>query len=201
MLGQAIKESESVTKVNSLTDDILSIARQTNLLSLNASIEAARAGEAGKGFAVVATEISQLAKQSQEAANRIQEINASVTAAVGNLADQSTDLVNYMNESILPDYSSFVSAGAAYRKNASFIEQEMQNFVGKTDRLGENVNEIAASIDSITRAIDEGVDGVNGTASSMQTLAAEIDGVFGRMDENQKIAGSLKKETEIFVNL
>ncbi len=201
VLGQAIKESESVTKVNSLTDDILSIARQTNLLSLNASIEAARAGEAGKGFAVVATEISQLAKQSQEAANRIQEINASVTAAVGNLADQSTDLVNYMNESILPDYSSFVSAGAAYRKNASFIEQEMQNFVGKTDRLGENVNEIAASIDSITRAIDEGVDGVNGTASSMQTLAAEIDGVFGRMDENQKIAGSLKKETEIFVNL
>lgn len=184
VLGQAIKESESVTKVNSLTDDILSIARQTNLLSLNASIEAARAGEAGKGFAVVATEISQLAKQSQEAANRIQEINASVTAAVGNLADQSTDLVNYMNESILPDYSSFVSAGAAYRKNASFIEQEMQNFVGKTDRLGENVNEIAASIDSITRAIDEGVDGVNGTASSMQTLAAEIDGVFGRMDEN-----------------
>ena len=149
----------------------------------------------------MATEISQLAKQSQEAANRIQEINASVTAAVGNLADQSTDLVNYMNESILPDYSSFVSAGAAYRKNASFIEQEMQNFVGKTDRLGENVNEIAASIDSITRAIDEGVDGVNGTASSMQTLAAEIDGVFGRMDENQKIAGSLKKETEIFVNL
>ncbi len=201
VLGQAIKESESVTKVNSLTDDILSIARQTNLLSLNASIEAARAGEAGKGFAVVATEISQLAKQSQEAANRIQEINASVTAAVGNLADQSTDLVNYMNESILPDYSSFVRAGAAYRKNASFIEQEMQNFVGKTDRLGENVNEIAASIDSITRAIDEGVDGVNGTASSMQTLAAEIDGVFGRMDENQKIAGSLKKETEIFVNL
>ena len=33
------------------------------------------------------------------------------------------------------------------------------------------------------------------------SLAAEIDGVFGRMDENQKIAGSLKKETEIFVNL
>ena len=124
-----------------------------------------------------------------------------MTSAVNNLAEQSTDLVNYMNESILPDYQSFVSAGVEYRENASFIEQEMERFVGRTGRLNDSVNEIAASIDSITRAIDEGVDGVNGTASSMQTLAAEIDGVFGRMDENQKIAGSLQKETEIFVNL
>ncbi len=201
VLGKAIKESESVARVNDLTEDILNIAKQTNMLSLNASIEAARAGEAGRGFVVVATEISQLAKESQKAANRIQEINASVRAAVSNLADQSTDLVNYMNESILPDYQSFVSAGAEYRQNASFIEQEMEGFVGKADRLSGNVNAIASSIDTITQAIDEGVEGVNGTASSMQTLAAEIDGVFGRMDENQKIAGSLKKETEIFVNL
>lgn len=201
VLNRAIKESESVSQVNSLTDDILNIATQTNLLSLNASIEAARAGEAGKGFAVVATEISHLANESQEAANRIQEINRIVTAAVNNLAEQATDLVNYMNESILPDYESFVEAGVEYRKNAAFIENEMETFVQKTDRLNENVNEIAESIDSITRAIDEGVDGVNGTATSMQTLAMEIDGVSGKMDENQEIAGSLKKETEIFVNL
>lgn len=177
------------------------IATQTNLLSLNASIEAARAGEAGKGFAVVASEISHLANESQEAANRIQEINSVVTAAVNHLAGQATDLVTYMNESILPDYEAFVTAGVEYRENASYIENEMETFVKKTDRLNENFNEIANSIDSITRAIEEGVDGVNGTAASMQTLAMEIDGVSGKMDENQEIAGSLKKETEIFVNL
>lgn len=201
VLNQAIKESESVSQVNSLTDDILNIATQTNLLSLNASIEAARAGEAGKGFAVVATEISHLANESQEAANRIQEINSVVTAAVNHLADQATDLVSYMNQSILPDYEAFVTAGVEYRENATYIENEMASFVEKTDRLNENFNEIAESIDSITRAIDEGVDGVNGTAASMQTLAMEIDGVSGKMDENQEIAGTLKKETEIFVHL
>ena len=48
VLGKAIKESESVARVNDLTEDILNIAKQTNMLSLNASIEAARAGEIGR---------------------------------------------------------------------------------------------------------------------------------------------------------
>ena len=201
VLNEAIRESESVQQVNNLTDDILNIATQTNLLSLNASIEAARAGEAGKEFAVVATEIAHLSNSSQEAANRIQEIKQQVITAVEILAEQSTDLVNYMKESILPDFESFVTAGVEYRKNATFVENAMEEFVTKTDRLNDNFNEIAESIESITRAIDEGVEGVNGTANSMQTLAIEIDGVSNKMDENQQIAGSLKAETEIFVNL
>lgn len=201
VLDKAIKESESVNQVNSLSQDILDISRQTNLLSLNASIEAARAGEAGKGFAVVATQISLLASQSQEAVNRIQEINSIVTAAVGNLAEQSTELVTYMKESILPDFESFVVAGGEYRDNATYIEGVMDEFSRKTDILNESVSEIAKSIDSISMAISEGVNGVSSTAENMQTLAMEIDEVSRRMEENQEISGLLKKETEIFTNL
>ena len=75
----------------------------------------------------------------------------------------------------------------------------MQEFVEKTDRLNDSVAEIANSIDSISLAIDEGVNGVSSTAESMQTLAMEIDQVSKQMDANQKVAGTLKKETEIFV--
>ena len=201
VLNKAIKESESVQQVNTLSEDILGIAKQTNLLSLNASIEAARAGEAGKGFAVVATQISQLASESQEAANHIQEINNVVTAAVTNLVEQSTGLVNYMKDSILTDFDSFVLAGGEYRKNASYIEGVMEEFAGKTEVLNNSVSEIAKSIDSISVAIGEGVNGVASTAESMQTLAMEIDEVSRKMEENQAISESLKKETEIFVNL
>lgn len=201
VLSKAIEESESVNQVNTLTQDILSIARQTNLLALNASIEAARAGEAGKGFAVVAGEISRLAEDSQNTAGRIQQINNIVVTAVHNLSEHANGLTAYLNDAILPEFEGFVTAGEEYRKNASYIESVMDEFVNKTDKLNESVTEIAESIESISRAIDEGVNGVASTADSMQTLAMEVDEVSRKMDENQEIAGSLKKETEIFVNL
>ena len=116
VLNRAIEDSKSVDQVNSLTNEILSISSQTNLLALNASIEAARAGEAGKGFAVVADEIRQLADSSRDTANRIQEINAVVTNAVHNLAGNANNLVEYLNESILPEFENFVESGVQYRE-------------------------------------------------------------------------------------
>ena len=200
VLNDAIEESKNVEQVNGLTNDILSISSQTNLLALNASIEAARAGEAGKGFAVVADEIRQLADSSRETANRIQEINGVVIHAVHNLADNANNLVEYMKESILPEFENFVKSGVQYRENATYIESEMNGFTVKTDALKNAVDEIAASIGTITDAIDEGAKGVTGAAESTQILVADMDNISNRMDENQEIAAALQKETNIFKN-
>lgn len=201
VLQKAIEDSNSVKQVNSLTNDILNIASQTNLLALNASIEAARAGEAGRGFAVVASEISQLAAASQEAANNIQRINAVVTNSVNNLSDNANGLVSYMNDSILPEFERFVESGVEYNDKASFIEGTMTDFKEKTDSLKQSMLEISSSINTISHAINEGVNGVVSAADSTQLIVEDMDNISHKMDENYEIADSLKKETSIFIKL
>ena len=201
VLQKAIEDSNSVKQVNSLTNDILNIASQTNLLALNASIEAARAGEAGRGFAVVASEISQLAAASQEAANNIQRINAVVTNSVTNLSDNANGLVSYINDSILPEFERFVESGVEYNDKASFIEGTMTDFKEKTDSLKQSMLEISSSINTISHAINEGVNGVVSAADSTLLIFEDMDNISHKMDENYEIADSLKKETSIFIKL
>jgi methyl-accepting chemotaxis protein len=67
-MQQLDAEAGHISTVVQLIDGI---ARQVNLLSLNAAIEAAHAGNAGRGFAVVAAEVKRLADQTAEATDGI----------------------------------------------------------------------------------------------------------------------------------
>lgn len=96
-LEQSIENSKEAAQIQSLTENILQIASQTNLLSLNASIEAARAGEAGKGFSVVAAQTSELAESSRTIAKNIQEISTLVTESVTGLSSDSKKLLEFVN--------------------------------------------------------------------------------------------------------
>ncbi len=78
LMGQLQEASQRISDVVTL---ITGIARQTNLLSLNASIEAARAGDAGRGFAVVAEEVKKLADEAMTATRRISKEIAAVQHA------------------------------------------------------------------------------------------------------------------------
>ena len=78
-----------VKSLAEMTDSIRAIARQTEILAINAAIEAARAGESGRGFAVLAGEVQRLATQSNESAVKI---NRDITRLV------NTVEVNYSGE-------------------------------------------------------------------------------------------------------
>jgi len=63
--------AKQTLELQSMSEEVRSIAAQTNLLALNAAIEAARAGESGRGFAVVASEVRMLSQRSAETGKRI----------------------------------------------------------------------------------------------------------------------------------
>ncbi|NLM18972.1 MAG: methyl-accepting chemotaxis protein, partial [Clostridiaceae bacterium] len=103
-MKKALEQSKAVMKINVLTESILQITEQTNLLSLNATIEAARAGEAGKGFAVVADEIRKVAENSKDTANKIQIVTKEVIKSVEDLASSSEKALDFIDTKVINDY-------------------------------------------------------------------------------------------------
>ncbi|MEK8025183.1 methyl-accepting chemotaxis protein [Pseudaquabacterium rugosum] len=69
-IGHLVQE---VRQLSGITETIRGMARQTEILAMNAAVAAARAGEAGRGFAVLAGEVRRLALQSNEAAREIEQ--------------------------------------------------------------------------------------------------------------------------------
>ena len=200
-LNDAIEKSKSVDRIQTLTDEILAISQQTKLISLNASVEAANAGTAGEGFAVVAKEVRDLAHSSQDTANRIRDINSVVIAAVHNLSENAQHLIDYMSQSVLTEFEAFVQSGSQYREDAVYIHHAMDEFHEQTERLKHSMSDIADSIGTITKAIDDGAGGIAGVAGNTKNLALDMEDITQRMGVNQKIVEGLKKETVVFDNL
>jgi len=129
MVREISELSVHMEKLVIMGDEVGSIARQTNLLSINAAVEAARAGEAGRGFAVVADEVRKLSTESADTSKKITEL-------VMNVNTSMTTVVDLTDKTSLQDQVSIKTS-----------EQTIHNVMGRfqkvTTSLMDSTSELA----------------------------------------------------------
>ena len=167
----AITSSLAVNRINELVSTIMSISRQTGMLSMNASIEAARAGEAGRGFAVVAEEIRNLAGQTSEVVQNISIIIEEVNASVAQMAECLSQTTGFLEESVLEDYREFGKVSGQYRADAESFGGSMDNVKKSIESLYNEIDGIAEAIGGIDMTIHESSAGVNDIAGRTSEMA------------------------------
>ncbi len=189
-LEQAISNmGRSSSKITNIINVIGSIAKQTNLLSLNASIEAARAGEAGKGFTVVASEIGKLANTSSKSVKDISVIVSQMNKLVLDTVKQSNESSQYINE------SSYLIGGAIDTFDGIFsninstndLIQEMVEKVGHLDEVATTVaaisQEQAASSQEILATSEDMVNQADNITKNSQKVANDAEQLSYTSDE------------------
>lgn len=174
-LSEAIEQARSVEKISLLSESILSIASQTNLLSLNASIEAARAGESGKGFAVVADEIRKLAETAAGAASEIQEVIKGVMLSVENLSDNSKSILEFIEGNVIKDYEILAETANQYSDDAGLMEKLVSEFSSTSEELHASMESMVQVINGIAVASNESAEGTQDIADKAMEISNKTD--------------------------
>ncbi|GBU21366.1 methyl-accepting chemotaxis protein [Fibrobacteres bacterium R8-0-B4] len=185
----------SVEEIGRFTNVIKTIAKKTNLLALNASVEAARAGDAGKGFAVVASEVKQLANQSTSNANditqRIEQIHAGTTAAIGVIRDISA-IITKISESAI---SISESVESQMMVSEDLAETARQTNAGARQVVAA-IGEVAASIQTSAKHAGTAAEGAQRVSNSIGVIRTTAEKTNDDSTKLKEEANSLKNMAE-----
>ena len=196
----AMVNLKSLTRINDMAKQILDIANQTNLLSLNASIEAARAGENGRGFAVVAQEIGTLASNSSATAKEIQDICKDINDNIQNVQGCIDDIMGFMEGDVSDKFKEFANIANEYSTSVVEIRDAIGEIEDTSNGVVNSVMSIREKMDVIHTASSENEIGVGEIVNKIEQTnqtAEELESVGKANQENaQAISTIVEKFSE-----
>ncbi len=161
LMDEVTSVSQFVGQLQEMASEVGAIARQTNLLSINAAIEAARAGETGRGFAVVAKEVRHLSTESARTGDRIglviRQVSESMERARASfesftehdtaMMDRASSTIEDVVQGIHSTASNVVNSSHALRQESQAIRQEIDEVlvaVQSQDRITQMLQHVQA---------------------------------------------------------
>ncbi|WP_220681763.1 methyl-accepting chemotaxis protein [Methanofollis formosanus] len=170
-IGHLNDQMHEITKIVKLINEISS---QTNLLALNAAIEAARAGEHGRGFAVVAGEIRNLAGDSREASQQIEELIASIQKE----SEQTAESMRASHQEIQEGIDSVNRA------------------ITVLTRISADINDAASAITEITRATEDQAEETGKIMEMMEQAASKTKENLKQTEDMAALAEEVSASTQ-----
>ncbi|MGL4344161.1 MAG: methyl-accepting chemotaxis protein [Cellulosilyticaceae bacterium] len=169
---------DDLKDINHFAEVIKGMARQTSMLSFNATIEAARAGDAGKGFKVVADEIRKLSESTNNVSSHISDI----TVKLGETVNQMTQDMN--------------KCDAIFERTQQFVQSTSGIFEGFYDHAIHNEHSLSEEnrlLGAFTKQLNELINHTQKIADIIGQTTGILEDVFEQIiqqvNKNEEIIG------------
>lgn len=191
-VNNAMNRLSSLSQINGMASEILDIANQTNMLSINASIEAARSGEMGRGFAVVAEEIGNLAETSKMTAARIRELCESSNNSIEEVNGCVGKIMKYMEQEVLESFGELAGKSNEYSSSAKAIKEDIEDLNILIGNLKISTGQIFENIMNVKEISEQNNIAINEIVEKSENTADIAIGIRNQSDENIQMADSLE---------
>lgn len=212
VVGSVRQLSAASTSLAQMADDVAKLARQTNLLSINATIEAARAGHSGRGFAVVAGEVRRLSNESGDTGKRIgdqvhafgdrmQQVLGQASAqasrdaqAIETSERTITQVVGQVDAAVTQLNAQAAELGARGRVVKAQVEQLLVAFQFQ-DRVTQIMSQVSSSMLAAADRLQSGL--ATGSVPDPQEWAALISSGYTTAEQRAARHGNARPVTSV----